>query len=116
MGGAMLGWAAVHGSCDWSVVSPLYAACVSWTMVYDTLYAHQDKADDAKLDLKSSALTFGEHTKPVLYAFSAASAGLLAVAGGASGMAAPYYASVAAAGTHLLWQVPSADLDDRSNL
>lgn len=38
------GWAAVHGSLDWSVVGPLYASGVAWTLVYDTIYAHQDKA------------------------------------------------------------------------
>jgi hypothetical protein len=39
--GAMLGWSAVHGGLDWAAVGPLYAACISWTMVYDTIYAHQ---------------------------------------------------------------------------
>jgi hypothetical protein len=39
--GAMLGYSAVQGACDWSVVLPLYAGCISWTMVYDTIYAHQ---------------------------------------------------------------------------
>ena len=39
--GALLGWAAVHGTCDWSVVLPLYGAGVAWTLMYDTLYAHQ---------------------------------------------------------------------------
>ena len=39
--GAMLGYAAVHGQCDWAVVAPLYLAGVSWTLVYDTIYAHQ---------------------------------------------------------------------------
>ena len=39
--GALLGWAAVHGSCDWGVVLPLYGAGVCWTLVYDTIYAHQ---------------------------------------------------------------------------
>lgn len=39
--GALLGWAAVHGSCDWAVVLPLYASGVCWTLVYDTIYAHQ---------------------------------------------------------------------------
>ena len=51
---------AVHGSCAWPVVLPLYTAAVSWTVVYDTLYAHQDKKDDARLGLRSTALTFGE--------------------------------------------------------
>ena len=39
--GALLGWAAVHGRCDWGVVLPLYASGVCWTLVYDTIYAHQ---------------------------------------------------------------------------
>ena len=38
---ALLGWAALVGSCDWSVVIPLYLAGISWTMIYDTIYAHQ---------------------------------------------------------------------------
>ncbi|KAL8522746.1 hypothetical protein ACS0TY_012913 [Phlomoides rotata] len=39
--GALLGWAAVRGSLDPAVVIPLYASGVFWTLVYDTIYAHQ---------------------------------------------------------------------------
>lgn len=39
--GIPFGWAAVHGACDWGVVLPLYASGVCWTLVYDTIYAHQ---------------------------------------------------------------------------
>ena len=39
--GAIFGWAAAHGSLDWGVVLPLYASGVCWTLVYDTIYAHQ---------------------------------------------------------------------------
>ena len=39
--GTLLGWAAVQGSCDWAAVLPLYGAGVCWTLVYDTIYAHQ---------------------------------------------------------------------------
>ena len=39
--GALLGWAAARGACDWPIVLPLYAAGVCWTLVYDTIYAHQ---------------------------------------------------------------------------
>ena len=39
--GALLGWSAVAGSVDWSVALPLYAGGVCWTLVYDTIYAHQ---------------------------------------------------------------------------
>lgn len=39
--GALLGYAAVQGSCDWSVCLPLYIAGINWTLIYDTIYAHQ---------------------------------------------------------------------------
>ena len=39
--GALLGWSAVHGQCNWAACLPLYVAGVSWTMIYDTIYAHQ---------------------------------------------------------------------------
>ena len=38
---ALVGWSAVRGGCDWEVVLPLYLAGISWTMIYDTIYAHQ---------------------------------------------------------------------------
>ena len=41
--GALLGWSAVQGSCDWSVCLPLYTAGICWTILYDTIYAHQVK-------------------------------------------------------------------------
>jgi 4-hydroxybenzoate polyprenyltransferase len=41
--GALFGWAAARGACDWAVVLPLYASGVCWTLVYDTIYAHQVK-------------------------------------------------------------------------
>ena len=74
--GAMLGWSAVAGAVDWSVVLPLYAGSIFWTLVYDTIYAHQDKTDDVHAGVKSTALLFGEKTKPVLSAFSAGTIGL----------------------------------------
>ena len=39
--GALLGWSAVQGSCDWLICLPLYTAGVFWTLFYDTIYAHQ---------------------------------------------------------------------------
>ena len=39
--GALLGWSAVAGSVNWAVCLPLYAGGVAWTLVYDTIYAHQ---------------------------------------------------------------------------
>jgi len=39
--GTLLGWSAVAGAVNWSVCLPLYAGGVFWTLVYDTIYAHQ---------------------------------------------------------------------------
>lgn len=39
--GALLGWSATQGSVDLAACLPLYAAGVCWTIVYDTIYAHQ---------------------------------------------------------------------------
>jgi 4-hydroxybenzoate polyprenyltransferase len=39
--GALLGWSAVAGAVDWAIALPLYAGGVCWTLVYDTIYAHQ---------------------------------------------------------------------------
>jgi 4-hydroxybenzoate polyprenyltransferase len=68
--GAWMGWAATYGTMNWSVIAPLYLSGITWTLCYDTLYAHQDKEDDAKLGLKSTALYFGQYTKPVLHLFA----------------------------------------------
>lgn len=71
--GALLGWAAVRGGLDASVVLPLYLSGVCWTLVYDTIYAHQDKDDDTKVGVKSTALRFGDNTRIWLTGFSTAS-------------------------------------------
>ncbi|KAK0557080.1 Para-hydroxybenzoate--polyprenyltransferase, mitochondrial precursor (PHB:polyprenyltransferase) [Tilletia horrida] len=68
--GALLGWTAVAGSPDWAVTLPIYSGCVAWTIVYDTIYAHQDKRDDVKAGVKSTALLFKGRTKAILSLFS----------------------------------------------
>lgn len=65
--GSFFGYAAVRGYCDPAVTLPLYAAGISWTLLYDTIYAHQDKDDDSQLGVGSTALALGEHTKQALF-------------------------------------------------
>eukprot|EP00834_Sanchytrium_tribonematis_P007813 NODE_776_length_3975_cov_0.468008.p2 type:complete len:281 gc:universal NODE_776_length_3975_cov_0.468008:2962-3804(+) len=57
----------------------LYLSGWCWTMVYDTIYAHQDKFDDLKIGVKSTALKFGESKTP-LYSLTVAQLGLLCAA------------------------------------
>lgn len=114
--GAIMGWAAVHGSIDPSIVIPLYGSGVTWTLVYDTLYAHQDKRDDKKLGLQSTALTFGDQKK-MLYALASATSLQWAMVGYQVELAAiPYGLGMALATYHLFWQIQTSDLNDPHNL
>ena len=114
--GILMGSSAVLGGVAWGSALPLYAGAACWTVVYDTIYAHQDRKDDAKLGLKSTALLFGASTVPILSAVSVAAGALWTVSGLAAGLAAPYYAAVAASTAHMLWQVTTADYEDRTSL
>ncbi|KAM6441014.1 4-hydroxybenzoate polyprenyltransferase, mitochondrial isoform 2-T2 [Liasis olivaceus] len=95
--GALLGWSAVHGSCNWSVCLPLYISGICWTLIYDTIYAHQDKTDDLAIGVKSTALLFGEKTKYWLLGFSSTMLCGFSVAGINCSQTFPFYATVAAA-------------------
>ncbi|XP_077247109.1 polyprenyltransferase 1 isoform X2 [Tasmannia lanceolata] len=79
--GALLGWSAVKGSLDPAIVFPLYISGVCWTLVYDTIYAHQDKEDDLKVGVKSTALRFGDLTKNWISGFGIVCISSLALSG-----------------------------------
>ena len=118
--GAIMGFAAVHGYVDYSIVAPLYFSGVTWTLVYDTLYAHQDKHDDAKLNLQSTALTFGEseaRQRNILHAFGVTTWLAWLMAGYQADLAlVSFFAGATAAYGHLLWQINTADLNNPHNL
>ncbi|WP_298813940.1 4-hydroxybenzoate octaprenyltransferase [uncultured Roseibium sp.] len=109
--GAFMGWAAEFGSLGWAPVF-LYAGGICWTIGYDTIYAHQDKEDDALVGVKSTARLFGARTKPaliVLYALATllfATAAVMADAGPAA------FIGILAGVIHLGWQIVTLDIDD----
>eukprot|EP00884_Botryococcus_braunii_P016201 jgi/Botrbrau1/3264/Bobra.174_1s0035.1 len=109
--GALLGWSAVQGSCDWSVVLPLYIGGVFWTLVYDTIYAHQDKVDDRSVGIKSTALHFGDQTKLWLAGFAGAHMACLAASGSAADLGWPFLVGLGLGGLQLAWQIRTVDLD-----
>ena len=112
--GALLGWAAATGSLGWPPLL-LYLAGLAWTLGYDTIYAHQDKEDDALIGVKSTALKFGAATKPWLMLFyGLAWLGMLA-AGAAAGLGWPFYVGLAAVALHFAWQVRGLDSDDAAD-
>jgi 4-hydroxybenzoate polyprenyltransferase len=112
--GALMGWAAVFGRLDVAPVL-LYAAAIAWTIGYDTIYAHQDKEDDAIVGLKSTALKFGRATPRWLALFYGAAIALLALAGATSGAGWLYFLGIGLASLHLVWQVATLDIDDPAN-
>lgn len=63
--GALIGWAAVSEQFQWPMVL-LYLGCIAWTFGYDTVYAHQDKTDDAIVGVRSTALKFGDNSKTAI--------------------------------------------------
>jgi 4-hydroxybenzoate polyprenyltransferase len=56
--GALVGWPAVRGSLDLAAIL-LWSGSIAWVIGYDTLYAIQDKEDDALVGVKSSARRLG---------------------------------------------------------
>ncbi|PCH40322.1 4-hydroxybenzoate polyprenyl transferase [Wolfiporia cocos MD-104 SS10] len=83
-----------------------------WTIVYDTIYACQDRKDDVKAGVKSTAVLFGNYVKPILSLFAAAFVAALAYAGYETHQGWIYYAvSVGGCAAHLLWQLVTVDLD-----
>ncbi|KAH8507985.1 hypothetical protein H0E87_010223 [Populus deltoides] len=113
--GALLGWSAVKGSLDPAIVVPLYASGVFWTLVYDTIYAHQDKEDDLKVGVKSTALRFGDSTKEWITGFGTACISSLALCGFNADIGWSFYAFLAAASGHLAWQIWTVDLSCRAD-
>lgn len=109
--GGLMGWAAVYGSLSWASVW-LYLAAVAWTIGYDTIYAHQDKEDDALVGVRSTARLFGDATKIWLTIFFALTLLLLAFSFGAAGVSFPAWLGLIVAAALFGWQLLMLDIDD----
>jgi 4-hydroxybenzoate polyprenyltransferase len=112
--GALVGWAAVTGSLALPALV-LYAGSVLWTIGYDTIYAHQDKEDDALLGLKSTALRFGEATPRWLVALYAGAIALWGAAGLLAGAGPVFLVTLGLIAIQLAWQIATLDMDDSGN-
>jgi 4-hydroxybenzoate polyprenyltransferase len=108
--GALMGWPAAFGQLDAPAVL-LFAGAICWVIGYDTIYAHQDREDDALIGVKSTALLFGERTKPMLALFYSAAVVLIALSGW-SGGGLIFACGLIAFAVHLGWQVGRLTIDD----
>jgi 4-hydroxybenzoate polyprenyltransferase len=109
--GALMGWPAVFGRLDLAAFI-LYAGSIAWVIAYDTIYAHQDREDDALIGIKSTAILFGERTRPLLALFFSVAVMLIAIAGWLAGGGLFFAAGLAAFALHLTWQVWRLDISD----
>jgi 4-hydroxybenzoate polyprenyltransferase len=109
--GALMGYAAVFGRLD-APAFLLYAGSIAWVIGYDTIYAHQDREDDALIGVKSTARLFGTRTRPVLLGFYALAVVLIGLAGAAVGAGPVFVVGCVLFGAHLGWQVERLDIDD----
>ena len=120
--GALLAWTAHTGSLSWQPVL-LYLAGIAWTLFYDTIYAHQDKEDDALIGVKSTARLFGSNTPKWLKRFLILGVSLMgfAILGSLLPGANPLVLVLALAGPwafgwHMAWQLKMLDMEDHARL
>ncbi len=112
--GALLGYAAATGTLS-APAFALYAAGLFWTLGYDTIYAHQDKDDDALIGVKSTALKFGSTTKYWLSGFYVLTIAGFALAGLLIKASPVYYIALLPAAAHFGWQVRTLNDSDPHN-
>jgi len=109
--GAPLGYAAAAGRID-GAWAALYAAAILWDLGFDTIYAHQDREDDALVGVRSTARLFGEQTRPFLGACYAGMLLMLALAGSLTGLDAWFYPALLLPAFLLFRQVWRLDIHD----
>ncbi|CUJ04912.1 4-hydroxybenzoate octaprenyltransferase [Cognatishimia activa] len=119
--GALLAWTAHSNALEWPAVV-LYLSGITWTLFYDTIYAHQDKEDDALIGIRSTARLFAGNTGKWLTGFLIATMCLMAFAViGATIERNPFSMVLAltgvwAMGWHLHWQLRNLDTEDADTL
>jgi 4-hydroxybenzoate polyprenyltransferase len=109
--GALMGFAVTFGRID-AAALVLYAGSISWVIGYDTIYAHQDTEDDALIGIKSTALLFGDRTRPMLAIFYGLAVVLIGVALWLAGAHWPAWIGVAVFAAHLVWQIQRIEIGD----
>jgi 4-hydroxybenzoate polyprenyltransferase len=109
--GALMGWPAVFARIDAPALL-LYAGSIAWVIGYDTIYAHQDREDDALIGVKSTARLFGERTRLALICFYSLAVVLIGLSGVAAGTGAVFVIGCIFFGAHLGWQIERLDIND----
>ena len=103
--GALFGWLASGTPLSLPAFT-LYAACIFWTLGYDTIYAIQDMADDEKVGIRSTARRIGlAHMRRFITLCYSLMFSLLVMTGALLSIAWPYYIGLFIAAFHAYWQI-----------
>jgi 4-hydroxybenzoate polyprenyltransferase len=112
--GLLVGWTQLRLD-NWDALAAIYAGCICWVIGYDTIYALQDREDDALVGIKSSALRMGAHVHAGVAGFYGAT---IALWGLGIWLYRPDIFALAAlvpVALHLVWQVATLDPADPAN-
>jgi 4-hydroxybenzoate polyprenyltransferase len=112
--GAPMGYTAASGRID-AAWAALYAAAILWDLGFDTIYAHQDREDDALVGVRSTARLLGERTRPFLIACYAGCVAMLALAGALAHLGPLFYPALALPAALLAMQIRRLDIHDPAN-
>ncbi|WP_319772869.1 4-hydroxybenzoate octaprenyltransferase [Breoghania sp.] len=109
--GALVGWSATQGKLGLPAIA-LYAGGILWTIGYDTIYAHQDKEDDALIGVKSTARLFGNWTETAVTVLYLGATVLFVLAATLADAGPLAFLGLAAGAVHFIWQIIRLDIDD----
>ena len=112
--GLLVGWTELRWD-NWDALAAVYAGCICWVIGYDTIYALQDREDDAMVGIRSSALAMGARVQGGIAGFYAAAVGLWGLG---IWLYRPDLFALAAllpVAGHLVWQVATLDAEDPMN-
>lgn len=112
--GFLAGWAAVKGKIEFPAIL-LYIGGVFWTMGYDTIYAYQDRDDDLKLGLKSTAIKFGDNAKKYLNNFYTITSIMFVFAGNIAKIGLKYNLFMILPIALLFWQAQTLNINNARN-
>ncbi len=112
--GALMGWAVVFRELSAAPIL-LYIGSVLWVIGYDTIYAHQDREDDALVGVRSTARLFGERTKPALILLYSGTLVVFVAAFYAANTGWPAYLGLIIGCGHMIWQIRALDIEDADN-
>ena len=112
---ALAGYALMTGTVDAACLA-LWVGGITHAVHTDTFYAFQDRDDDLKAGVNSTAVRFGENYKTWLYGINAVTTACWTATGVLAGLHPYYYLGVLGAAAHMSWQISCVDIKNKADL